>query len=189
MKEPFNMPGVLYEVSLNFVMYSQDKKGRKIDLVRALRNGRGSYIFFQMIAADYAGLTGGTEGKGSDLVMEDTDEGYEVKAYADPQDYPRSEHEVHCGPSGLFAKNSGANEYKKMLKEKNYAAAMRLAHDKGYSKNDFYLFTNTAKYKSNFFRYLIIRRDDLVKIVLPEDPVKVPREALLATASRKITIA
>jgi hypothetical protein len=189
MKEPHNTPGVLYEVSLNIEMYSEDKRGRIISLRRALQNGRGSYIFFQIIAAAYAGLSNGTEGNGSDLVMEDTEEGYEVKAYADPQDYPRSEHIVHCGPSSLFANNSGAREYKKLLNERNFAAAMLLAHDKGYSKNDFYLFTNTAKYKSDFFRYLIIKRDDLMKIVIQEDPVKVTRKALLATATKKVTIA
>lgn len=183
-------PGVLYEVEIKFVLRALDVKGAVISLDAILKNGRGSYLIFQAVASHYAGLVAGTEGKGSDLVEEDTGEGYEVKSYPDPDNYPRKD-EIHCGPSSVFANNSSASTYKKLLKEGDYKGALRLCHEKGYGKNDYYLFTNTAGYapEQKYFRYLIIHRDDLVKIVEPKDPAKLSRVKLLATARRKHKIA
>jgi hypothetical protein len=190
MSHALRTPGVLYEVEIKFILQALDAKGGVIDLGAILKNGRGSYLMFQAIASHYAGLSGGTEGKGSDLVEEDSGEGYEVKSYPDPEDHPKKD-EVHCGPSGVFANNSGAAPYKKCLKEEDYKGALKICFEKGYGKNDYYLFTNTAAFspKQKHFRYLVIHRDDLVRIVEKEDPAKVSRAALLATAKRKHKIA
>jgi hypothetical protein len=190
MSHTLRTPGVLYEVEIKFVLRALDAKGGAISLDAILKNGRGSYLIFQAVASHYAGLVAGTEGKGSDLVEEDSGDGYEVKSYPDPDDYPRKD-EIHCGPSSVFANNSSAAAYKKFLKEGDYKGALRLCHEKGYGKNDYYLFTNTAGYAAGqkHFRYLIIHRDDLVKIVEPMDPAKLSRAKLLATAKRKHKIA
>jgi|Laugresp1bdmlbsn_1035097.scaffolds.fasta_scaffold02472_2 hypothetical protein len=186
----FRNPGILYEVEIKFVLQALDAKGGIIDLGAILKNGRGSYLMFQAIASHYAGLSGGTEGKGSDLVEEDSGDGYEVKSYRDPENHPKMD-EVHCGPSGVFANNSGAAPYKKCLKEGDYKGALKICFEKGYGKNDYYLFTNTAGYApgQKYFRYLIIHRNDLVRIVEKEDPAKVSRAVLLGTAKRKQKIA
>lgn len=178
--------GVLYEVKIKFVLHALDANGKAISLDGILKNGRGSYLIFQAVASHYAGLVAGTEGKGSDLVEEVSGDGYEVKSYRDPDNHPRND-EIHCGPSSVFANNSSASAYKKLLKEFDYKGAMRLCHEKGYGKNDYYLFTNTAGYapEQKHFRYLIIHRDDLIKIVEPKDPAKLSRVKLLATAKRK----
>lgn len=191
MKKNLRKEGVLYEVEIEFVLEAIDAAKNKIKLNSILENGRGSYLIFQDIAAHYAGLTGGTEGSGSDLVEEDSGDGYEVKSYHDHLLYTKPKHdEVHCGPSSVFANNSSAAEYKAFIKEKNYEGALNLCFEKGYNKNDYYVFTNTSKFKSGTFRYLVIHRDNLVKIVNREDPAKVSRKKLLETTkNRKISIA
>jgi len=190
MSHNLRTPGVLYEVEIKFVLRALDARGGAISLDAILKNGRGSYLIFQAVASHYAGLVAGTEGKGSDLVEEDSGDGYEVKSYPDPDNHARKD-EIHCGPSSVFASNSSAPAYKKLLKEGDYKGALRLCYEKGYGKNDYYLFTNTAGYapEQKHFRYLIIHRDDLVKIVEPMDPAKLSRVKLLATAKRKHKIA
>lgn len=190
MSHDLRTPGILYEVKIEFFLHALDAKGGTISLDAILKNGRGSYLIFQAVASHYAGLVAGTEGKGSDLVEEDSGDGYEVKSYPDPDNHPRMD-EIHCGPSSVFANNSSAAAYKKLLNEGDFKGALRLCHEKGYSKNDYYLFTNTARYASGqkHFRYLIIHRDELVKIVEPMDPAKLSRSRLLATAKRKHKIA
>jgi hypothetical protein len=190
MSKKLRSPGVLYEVEIKFVLRALDASGTTINLDAILKNGRGSYLIFQAIASHYAGLVAGTEGKGSDLVEEDSGEGYEVKSYPDPENHPKKD-EIHCGPSGVFANNSSAAGYKKCLKALDYEGAMRICFEKGYGKNDYYLFTNTASYapQQTHFRYLIIHRDQLVRIVNPKDPAKVSRARLLETAKRRHKIA
>jgi hypothetical protein len=113
-----------------------------------------------------------------------------VKSYHDPENHPRKD-EIHCGPSSVFANNSSAKAYKDYRSRGDYKGALRMCYEKGYGKNDYYLFTNTAGYSPDqeHFRYIIIHRDDLVKIVHPDDPAKVSRETLLRTAKRKYRIA
>jgi hypothetical protein len=190
MSHNLRTPGVLYEVDIKFVLRALDAKGGEISLDSILKNGRGSYLIFQAVASHYAGLVAGTEGKGSDLVEEDSGDGYEVKSYPDPDNHPKMD-EIHCGPSSVFANNSSAAPYKKLLKEGDFKGALKLCHDKGYGKNDYYLFTNTARYapEQKHFRYLIIHRDELVKIVETKDPAKLSRSKLLATAKLKHKIA
>jgi hypothetical protein len=186
MKANLRKTGVLYETEIKFVLEAIDAAKNKIKLDSILKNGRGSYLIFQDVAAYYAGLTGGTEGSGSDLVEEESGNGYEVKSYHDHVVFPESRYdEVHCGPSSVFANNSSASKYKKLIQEEDYKSALELCFEKGYGKNDFYVFTNTSKFKNGFFRYLVIHRDDLIKIVEKEDPAKVSRKKLLGTTNGK----
>ena len=190
MSHNLRTPGVLYEAEIKFVLRALDAKGGAISLDAILKNGRGSYLIFQAVASHYAGLVAGTEGKGSDLVEEDSGDGYEVKSYPDPENHPKKD-EIHCGPSSVFANNSSARAYKKFLSDSDFKGALQMCHEKGYGKNDYYLFTNTAAYapEQKHFRYLIIHRDELVKIVEPMDPAKLSRDKLLATAKSKYKIA
>lgn len=189
MKENLRKTGILYETEIKFVLEAVDASKNIIKLDSILKNGRGSYLIFQDITSYYAGLEGGTEGSGSDLIEEESGDGYEVKSYHDHIFYEHERYdEVHCGPSSVFANNSSASKYQKLIKEGNYKEALNLCYEKGYGKNDYYVFTNTSKFKSGFFRYLVIHRDDLIKIVKKDDPAKVSRKKLLATTSKTFSI-
>ena len=184
-------PNCLYEIAidslqLNFI------GAAPIDFTETLENGRSSYILFELLVARLAGLTTDGQGAGSDLADE-AGVGYEVKSYRDPELYPQPRYDwFHTAASRYFGSNSSTREYKKYLEVDDRAAMLAMCKTAGFDHNEFYIYTNTGGYKPEIpFRYMIIPSEEVLRRLLPSDPRKVSRVALLEMCSgrtKRITL-
>lgn len=186
----FATPGVLYELPLGNLELSISKD-LKINFTHTLSSGRSNYILFQSLVALCAGWESGSEGGDSDLKLPNGDKA-EVKAYYDATQYPstaRKYEDIHTAPSSTFGPNNKGPAIKSLLTEGKYADALAICNDLGYSKSDFYVYTNTREYTPNTpFRYLILETAQVLANLSPDDPRKIHRSTILslATVTKKI---
>jgi len=182
--EKYLQQHVLYEISLKSLELTFGKN-RKMDLMSTLRNGRGSYLIFEALIRN---LTGLQQGKKADHV-DSKGNLYEQKSYVDLDNKPRSKGNIHTGASSLFASNSGAREYKKLLLDKNYKSAMTTCKKLGYSSNSFYIYTNTGEFNRLVpFRFITVKTSWVVGNVNGDNPAILKRELLLKSISKRIML-
>jgi hypothetical protein len=151
----------------------------------ALASGRANYMLFEALVRDFSGLTKTT---GSDH-KDSSGLTYEQKAYEDPEAYPKSKDIFRCSSSSTFGANNHGPKVKQYLVKGDYPAALRICKEKGYDKNDFYVFTNSGNFVSTVpFRYFIIPKDVVVANLDLEDPRLISRSKLLSMIESKIVL-
>jgi len=167
--------GSVYEIKIKNLELKYGKSG-SIDANDSLSNGRVSYYIFEKLIRELTGLKPGTGGIDH---VDSQGRKFEQKSFSDLIDFPTSGKKVHCGPSAFFAKNSGTAAYRAAISQ-SYKMALKLCDDKGYSKNDFYIFTNTSGFTFNQnFKYFVIPTSTLIANLDKEDPRKILRSTLL----------
>lgn len=172
-------PGFLYVCKIGKLRFSYGKSTRGNDITHLLKSGRTNYSIFEYLIGEITGLQKGKEG--SDHFDLTNNLNYEQKSYVD-QDNPsqsRGAKFIHSGPSSVFANNSSALAYKNFIEANNYKLARKLCREKGYNKNDFYIFTNTSDFSSGEFNYFVLSRADVLKNVVKTDPAVIDRDKLI----------
>ncbi|MFY8026330.1 MAG: hypothetical protein ACOVMF_00150 [Aquiluna sp.] len=175
---------VMYEINIKrlALVLADD---RELVFPEALSNGRANYVIFESLVRHFTGLT---KTKGSDH-RDGSGKNYEQKAYEDPQLFPDSEDLFRFSASSTFGANNQGPKIKTLLEEGNYDAALEICKKTGYDKNDYYVFTNSASYKSSIpFRYFIVPKGDLLEFLDSEDPRMVSRSHLLGLIKSKVVL-
>jgi hypothetical protein len=175
-------PFVMYEVQIKALALTL-KSGKSYEFPDTLKNGRANYILFEELIRAITGLT---KEKQSDHVSS-TGKKYEQKAYADPEAYPESKFDYfQTSASSTFAANNNGPRIKKLLEASSYEEALQICKDTGYSKNDFYIYTNTSGFSVEIpFRYVVIPVSDVLKMIDKNDPREISRKEILSKVSRK----
>ncbi|MFM2321674.1 MAG: hypothetical protein RL612_821 [Actinomycetota bacterium] len=180
-------------------LYLELENGSKIDMSFALKNGRASYVIFEHLVSLLSGLLSNSQGGDSDLA---SIEGlkYEVKAYPDPETYPASKHDLfHTGASSTFGANNvgraTVNPALKAAREnpddaaKHYQVALDACIAAGYSKNDFYIYTNTAQFEIGTpFRFMVFPTSTVMENLDSRDPRLISRQTLLSLIKNHVTL-
>ena len=171
-------PGYLYEVPITSLKlhYGQTSNEEMVDV---LKNGRGSYIIFERLIRTLTGLVDTPKGNQSDHLDLVSGSIYEQKSYLDPQYHPRSKDMIETGPSTFKASNAGARVYRSTLAG-DPLQAFEMVNRFGYSKNDFYLYTNTGQFiLGQPFRYFVVAKEDVLTN-LHSDFINLTRSEMLA---------
>ena len=151
----------------------------------ALENGRVNYGVFEYLVRDLAGLedTSGPDHQDEFGMI------YEQKSYVDPENSTSRSDLFHCSSSSTFPANNYGKTIKKFLDANDYESALELCKEKGYNKSEYYIFTNSGKYRNNVpFRYFIIPTKDLISNLSSEDPRKVSLSRLLGMIQSKVVL-
>lgn len=151
-----------------------------------LSNGRASYILFEELVRELSGLQ---KAKNSDH-HDALDRMYEQKAYADHLEFPHLKYDYfQTSASSTFPANNFGPKIKALLEAKNYDGALKICQETGYSKNDFYIYTNTSGFtlKSDF-KYFIIPTENVLQNLHAGDPRLVSRSKLLALITAEMQI-
>lgn len=174
----------MYEVGVNrLALILSD--GTEKTFPEALKNGRANYVIFESLVRDLAGLQDTT---GSDH-QDAEGKKYEQKSYVDPKLANGSSDLFHCCASSTFGPNNDGPRVKHFLDEGDYESALALCKLKGYSKNDYYIFTNSGHYSTEVpFRYFIIPTQELIENLSSEDPREVSLSKLLAMIQAKVVL-
>jgi len=70
-----------------------------------------------------------------------------------------------------------------------YEKARKLCECTGYSKNNFYIYTNTGQYDPSVpFKYIIVPRELVLKHLSKSDPRLISRSEVLALAKKEVKI-
>lgn len=177
-------PFVMYEIGIAKLALHLTDGSEKV-FPDALASGRANYMLFEALVRDFADLTKttGSDHKDSDNKI------YEQKAYEDPELYPRAKDLFRCSSSSTFGANNNGPIVKRMLLEGDYAGALELCKITGYSKNDFYVFTNSGSFKPDVpFRYFIIPSSTVVANLDSEDPRLISKNNLLGMIKSKVVL-
>ena len=165
--------------------------GGSVDVTDVLSNGRASYIVIQRLVAGLIGLRGHSESADSDLI-DDHGAGYEVKAFKEAELHPQPSADwFHTAASSTFSANNHGPAIKKMLADDRYDDALRLCHETGYAKNDYYLYTNTASWDLSVpLRFIIVPTATVLANLSSEDPRLISRRTLdrLAQRTERLTV-
>jgi hypothetical protein len=169
-------PFVLYKCDIHSLKLQISGK-REFEFPETLSNGRANYILFEELVRN---LTGLTKSKNSDHVAEDGTT-YEQKAFYDSERFPSTKYNLfQTSASNTFGANNNGPKIKKLLVEGDYAQALEICKATGYDKNDFYLYTNTRKFKVNcMFRYFVVPTSVVLQNLDSNDPRLVSRDSLL----------
>lgn len=169
-------PFVLYEVEIEKLSLTL-KDGREFIFPEALANGRANYVLFENLVRNLSLLYKTT---GSDH-QDELKRKYEQKAYFDPANDPEGKENLfRCSSSNTFGANRYGKQIKAMLGSGDYDAAYQLVCQQGYTKNDFYVFTNTAGYVIDHpFRFFIVPTREVLRHLDPTDPRMISRDSLL----------
>lgn len=183
MREIYCEPFVLYEIGIS-ALELQFSDRSTLDVTPTLKNGRSSYILFENLVGHFSGLLSGSQGGLSDLVNE-SGLGYEVKSYRDPQHVKPGSDFFHTAASSTFGPNNQGPRINNLLFEGNYAEALDACKASGYSKNGFYVYTNTSDYLPTMpFRYFIVPTPSVLECLSTADPRRVSRSKLLGLMQR-----
>ena len=158
--------------------------GGSIPMLEALKNGRANYIIFEELVRK---LTGLVKTSGSD--HEDSQGSkYEQKSYVDYA-IDSSKEFFQTSSSSTFPANRYGKEIKELLEGGNYEKAKKLCECTGYSKNNFYIYTNTGQYDPSVpFKYIIVPRELVLKHLSKSDPRLISRSEVLALAKIEVKI-
>lgn len=170
-------PFVMYEIEIEKLSLVL-KDGREFIFPEALANGRANYIIFENLVRNLALLYKTT---GSDH-QDDLKRQYEQKAYLDPVSDPEGKEDIfRCSSSNTFGANRYGKQIKAMLDDGDYDSAYELVCLEGYTKNDFYVFTNTSGYVVDHpFRFFIVPTVEVLRHLDAKDPRMISRSALLS---------
>lgn len=170
-------PFILYEIEIEKLSLTL-KDGREFIFPEALSNGRANYVLFENLVRNLSLLYKTT---GSDH-QDDLKRQYEQKAYVDPMSDPEGKEDLfRCSSSNTFGANRYGKQIKAMLDEGDYDSAYQLVCKEGYTKNDFYVFTNTAGYVVDYpFRFFILPTREVLRHLDKADPRMISRSALLS---------
>lgn len=180
----YDTPLTLYWTNLQDAVL-RDTQGGALDLTELLRNGRASYMVFEALVRHFTGFSKTT---GSDHI-DSQGRRYEQKAYKDIVLHPGSEDLFHTCASSTFGPNNDGPVIKKLLLQNDYDAARAICENKGYSKNDFYVYTNTGQYSPEVrFQYMIVSTRDVLKHLSSSDPRLISRAKLLSLATSEVEL-
>lgn len=180
-------PLVIYEGRIDALKL--EAFGIELDVSDILSSGRSNYILFQKLVARCANLQPNSEGGKSDLVSP-TDQTFEVKAFKDVDLHPSASCDLfHTAASSTFPANNLGPTIKALLKAGDYNAALQMCKDTGYSKNDFYVYTNTSEYSvSTPFRYIVVPTALVLANLSTTDPRLINRRDLLALCTKTVSL-
>lgn len=169
-------PFIMYEVEIEKLSLTL-KDGREFIFPEALSNGRANYVLFESLVRNLSILYKTAQSDHVDERMRK----YEQKAYFDPVADPEGKEDLfRCSSSNTFGANRYGKEIKAMLDAGNYDDAYKLVCKHGYTKNDFYLFTNTAGYVVDYpFRFFILPTREVLRHLDQDDPRMISRTSLL----------
>jgi hypothetical protein len=174
----------MYETKIkDFTLNLED--GRSFWFPETLSNGRVSYVAFECLVR---ALTELYKAKNSDHT--DGELLYEQKGYVDPSLDPRGKDDLfNCAPSSCFGPNNYGPVIKALLEDGDYDGAYQVCATRGYSENDFYVFTNTGHFDvANKFSFFIIPTATLLEHLDSSDPRMVSRTTMLSLVTRTETI-
>ena len=168
---------VIYELPIDkFVLRLTD--GREFYYPETLSNGRVNYVLFEHLVREFTSLHKSSK---SDHVDPASIEIYEQKAYTDPSaDLANKKDLISVSSSNTFQANKYGKLITNLLKMGNVEEAEKLIYTHGYSKNDFYVLTNTANYAPSYpFRFFIVTTAELITCLDEQDPRFASRAKLL----------
>lgn len=151
---------------------------REFEFSETLSNGRANYILFEELIRNLTGLMKTSQ---SDHISTDGAT-FEQKAFFDLDKFPGEKYDLfQTSASNTFGANNNGPKIKKLLAEGKYMSALEICKSTGYTKNDFYLYTNTRGFTiSTMFKYFVIPTSDLLQSLDLNDPRLVSRSKLLA---------
>jgi hypothetical protein len=178
---------VLYECSIKGLILHLEE--REIDMTFILENGRANYILFENLAGMLTGLSQNSQGGKADL-KDDSGLQYEVKSYPDLETYPGEKFDLfHTAASSTFGPNNKGPVVKKLLDAGDYAGALAVCKAAGYDHTDYFVYTNTAKFKpSSPFRFVVVCKTDVLEMLESHDPRLISRRRILGQCSKVIKL-
>lgn len=179
--------GVLYECTIKALTLQLQE--RQLDMTSILENGRANYILFETLTGELTGLHQNSQGGSADL-RDSSGRFYEVKSYRDHVAYPQDRFDLfHTAASSTFGPNNKGPVIKKLLEIGDYASALKICKEAGYNHSDFFIYTNTSKFSPVVpFRYLVVRKEDVLKLLADHDPRQISRRGILATCNRTVKL-
>lgn len=183
-----NAPFVLYEIELKSLKW-EFANGSELDVSRLLSNGRANYILVEDLISTFSGIGANSQGGKSDL-RDVAGYNYEVKSYQDVVAHPAPEKDLfHTASSSTFSANNHGPAVNQMLKEGKYSEALQLCKEKGYDKNDFYVYVNSAQYQISIaLSYVIVPKSDVLRLLSKSDPRLISRRDVLDLVTEKVVI-
>jgi hypothetical protein len=170
-------PFVLYKCDI-LSLKLEISGGREFEFPETLSNGRANYILFEELVRN---LTGLAKTRQSDHVAGDGTT-FEQKAFFDSEKFPELKYDLfQTSASSTFGANNNGPRIKRLLSDGKYEDALEICKATGYSKNDFYIYTNTRGFKVDcMFKYFVIPTQDVLHLLDAQDPRLVSRSKLLA---------
>ena len=184
----YNEPYVLYKIEIKSLKV-EFGNGAVLDVSHLLSNGRANYILFENLISTFSGIGQNSQGGKSDL-RDVAGFNFEVKSYQDVEAYPASKVDFfHTASSSTFGANNHGPVVKRLLDEGNYGAALELCKEKGYDKNDFYVYVNSAQYRIEVpLSYVIVPKPEVLRLLSKSDPRLISRRDVLGLVTKTIEI-
>jgi hypothetical protein len=178
---------ILYECSIKKLTLHLET--REIDMTAILSNGRANYILFENLTGMLTGLLQNSQGGKADLKSEDGMQ-YEVKSYPDIDEYPSEKFDLfHTAASSTFGPNNKGPFVKKCLADGDYSTALEICKNAGYNHTDFFVYTNTAKFKpSSPFRFTIVPKAQVLELLDQSDPRLISRQRIMSLCTETIRL-
>ena len=183
-----NTPFVLYEIELKSLKW-EFGDGSELDVSHLLSNGRANYILVENLISTFSGVAANSQGGKSDL-RDVAGYNYEVKSYQDVVANPSPDADMfHTSSSSTFGANNHGPVVKKMLNAGQYREALQLCMEKGYDKNDFYVYVNSAQYRLDIaLSYVIVPKSDVLRLLSKSDPRLISRRDVLGLVTKKVVL-
>jgi hypothetical protein len=162
--------------------------GVTVDVTKTLKSGRTNYETFESIICKFLPLKKGTS---IDLV-DPVGNKFEVKSYLDDKVYPgnkRALDSVHTAASKAFGPNNSGPRISRLVKENEYGEALSICKSLSYDKIDYFIYTNTRQFdNSQPFKFMVIKKADVMSWLDHKDPRCVSRQALLDSCTDTINL-
>jgi hypothetical protein len=142
-------------------------------LTNVILNGRSSYVIVQDLIAQHLGLLNNSEGSDSDLKSKN---GIKFEAKKIPQG---KKDLFHTAPSCMFGNNSSVNTFKKKLTN-SYNEALEFCKEKGYNKNDYYIYHWNTLTQLNF---IVVPKDFVIANLDKHDPRLISTKIILESGN------
>lgn len=179
--------GVLYECSIRGLTLHLEK--REIDMTFILENGRANYILFENLVGMLTGLSQNSQGGKADL-RDSSGLQYEVKSYPDHETYPAEKFDLfHTAASSTFGPNNKGPLVKRLLDQGDHESALEVCKEAGYNHTDFFVYTNTSKFKpSSPFRYTVVSKNKVLSLLEGHDPRLISRKRILGLCTEVVKL-
>lgn len=184
----YKTPLVLYEIDLKSLKL-EFGNGTELNVSHLLSNGRANYILFENLISTFSGIGANSQGGKSDL-RDVAGFNYEVKSYQDVVANPSSKVDLfHTASSSTFGANNHGPTIKKFLDVGKYREALELCMEKGFDKNDFYVYVNSAQYQISIaLSYVIVPKAKVLQLLSKSDPRLISRRDVLELVTEKVVI-
>ena len=178
-------PYTLYEIAIESLALTL-KDGKRFEFPDTLANGRANYILFEELVRAVTGLrkTTGSDHAGPDGKT------YEQKAFKDITLFPNDGDDLfQTSASSTFGANNKGPVIKRFLEANDYESALNICCESGYSKNDYYIYTNTKSYQPIVpMKYLIVPTTDVLANLSSVDPRLISRNSLMSKITKRVAI-